>query len=371
MTGPAGLRVAYVVKRFPRLSQTFVLNEIAELERQGVRVTVVARQAAGEGERLPEGFPPVTVHVLDRSEVEVVAALRRAGVRHVHAHFATWAAATAQRLAAGLGVGFSFTAHAHDIYHRDVDRAALAARLAAADFAVTVSEANRAFLGEVLAAHGRQGRVVRLYNGVDVAALGRAAARPVPGRVVSVGRLVPKKGLAHLVEACRLLARAGRACECLVVGEGEEREALARRIAEAGLADRVILAGARSHAETLALLASAEVCALPCVIAPDGDRDGLPTVLLEALAMGVPVVSTPVSGVPEIVADGASGLLVPPADAGALADALVRLLSSAALRARLSEAGRARAAQLFDLRTNVGSLAERFRAAAAPERACA
>lgn len=371
MTGPAGLRVAYVVKRFPRLSQTFVLNEIAELERQGVRVAVVARQSPDPGERLPDGFPDVPVLPLDRPGIDVAGALRRAGVEHVHAHFATWAAATAARLADELRLPFSFTAHAHDIYHRDVDRAALADLLARAAFAVTVSDANRAFLEEVLHGHGRRGRVVRLHNGVDLPRLARTGRSPVPGRVVSVGRLVPKKGLRHLVEACRLLAATGRACECVVVGEGEEREALELQIAGAGLQGRVVLAGALPHEETLRLLASAEVCTLPCVVAPDGDRDGLPTVLLEALALGVPVVSTPVSGVPEIVVDGESGLLVPPADPAALAGALDRLLASAPLRARLSAAGALRARRDFDLATNVAALAALFRAAAAPGRACA
>lgn len=365
------LHVGYVVKRFPRLSQTFVLNEIAELVRQRARVTVVARQSPDEGERMPDGFPAVPVHYLDRPGTDVLAALRGARVEHLHAHFATWAAATADRLAAELGVPFSFTAHAHDIYHRDVDRAALAARLERAAFAVTVSEANRAFLDEVLAAHGRRGNVVRLYNGVDLSRLRATERRPVAGRIVSVGRLVPKKGLTHLVEACLLLRAAGRGFECVVVGDGEERGALERQIAAADLRAEVTLAGARSHRDTLDLLGSAEVCALPCVVAPDGDRDGLPTVLLEALALGVPVVSTAVSGVPEIVDDGESGLVVPPADPAALAAALERVLGSPSLRARLAAAGRVRAEREFDLRANVASLRELFAASARRARATA
>jgi colanic acid/amylovoran biosynthesis glycosyltransferase len=371
MSQNPGFRVGYVLKRFPRLSQTFVLNEIAELVRQGVHVTVVARHSPAEGERLPDGFPEVAVHYLDRPETDVLAELRRAGVEHLHAHFATWAAATARHLAEELGVTFSFTAHAHDIYHRDVDRARLAATIEAAAFVVTVSEANRTFLEGVLAAEGRRGRVVRLYNGVDRSRLRPSGQPPAPGRIVSVGRLVPKKGLTHLVEACRQLKASGRKFECVIVGDGEERESLERQIAQADLRREVVLAGALSHPDTLDLLRSATACTLPCVIAPDGDRDGLPTVLLEALALGVPVVSTTVSGVPEIIEDGVSGLLVNPGDPAALAAALDCLLSSATLRARLVVGGNIRARCDFDLQRNVAFLSNRFQASVVPTRACA
>lgn len=365
------LHVGYVVKRFPRLSQTFVLNEIAELRRQGVAVTVVARHSPVDGERLPPGYPEVPVHALDVSATDVVEVLRSAGVEHLHAHFATWAAMTAQELASALGVTFSFTAHAHDIYHHTVDRRRLAIAMALAEFVVTVSDANRTFLNQLAAEQRRQPNVVRLYNGVNLSQLRPSAAPPVSGRIVAVGRLVPKKGFTHLVAACRLLKRAGRRFECVIAGEGEQREALERQIAADGLAHDVRLAGALSHPETLDLLRTATLCVLPCIIAPDGDRDGLPTVLLEALALGVPVVSTTVPGVPEIVTHGESGLLVPPADANALAAALDRGLSSRALRARFALAGTARARKEFSLTTNVARLKEHFLAAAQSRRACA
>jgi colanic acid/amylovoran biosynthesis glycosyltransferase len=371
MSEQRGLHVGYVLKRFPRLSQTFVLNEIAELNRQGMEITVVARHSPREGERLPDGFPTIPVHYLDRPGVDAAAELRSAGISHLHAHFATWAAATARDLAADLGVSFSFTAHAHDIYHHDVDRAQLAATIERAEFVVTVSEANRQYLDGVLAAEGRTGRVLRLYNGVDLSQLRPSGHVPVPGRIVSVGRLVPKKGLTHLVEACRRLKSAGCAFECVIVGDGPERENLERQIGEADLRREVVLAGALSHGQTLDVLRSAAICALPCVIAPDGDRDGLPTVLLEALALGLPVVSTTVSGVPEIVEHGDSGLLVRPGDPVALMAAIKQLLSASALRTRLAHGGIRRVQKEFDLRANVASLKELFRLSARPRKACA
>lgn len=371
MNAPEPLRVGYVLKRFPRLSQTFVLNEIAELQRQGVEVTVIARHSPQDDERLPHGFFDVPVHYLDAPRLDILTALRNARVEHLHAHFATWAAATAQQLAADLGVTFSFTAHAHDIYHQSVDRHRLAVAMALAEFVVTVSEANRQFLHDLLVAERRQANLVRLYNGVDLTRLRPGAGFPVAGRIVAVGRLVPKKGLTYLIEACRRLKSAGQRFECVIAGEGEEREVLERQIAAGGLQDVILLAGALSHGDTLDLLRTATACVLPCVIAPDGDRDGLPTVLLEALALGVPVVSTTVSGVPEIVTDGESGLLVPPSDAAALATAIAKVLSSKGLRARLAIAGTARARREFSLATNVGRLKDWFVAAATPRRVCA
>jgi glycosyltransferase involved in cell wall biosynthesis len=371
MTAGTTLHVAYIVKRFPRLSQTFVLNEIAELHRQGVEITVVARDSPAPGERLPPGFPPVRVHHLDVPDTDVVTALRDTNVAHLHAHFATWAARTADSLSAKLGVPFSFTAHAHDIYHQDVDRASLAATIERAAFVVTVSEANRRYLDEMVTGAGRTGRVLRLYNGVDLAQLRPAPQQPAAARVVCVGRLVAKKGITFLVDACARLKATGRAVECVIVGDGEERAALQQQIAAAGLDRHVILAGAGSHRETLHMLRSATVCVLPCIVAPDGDRDGLPTVLLEALALGVPIVSTTLPGVREIVRHGESGLLVPPSDAAALADAIDAVLSSRALRARFALAGARRAHVDFNLPTNVARLRRLFSSASEGERECA
>jgi glycosyltransferase involved in cell wall biosynthesis len=363
------LRVGYVLKRFPRLSQTFVLNEIAELRRQGVEVTVVARHSPGDGERRPDDVPGVPVHYLDARGTDVVASLHDAGVEHLHAHFASWAATTALHLAAELGVTYSFTAHARDVDQQTVDRAGLAATTQSAAFVVTVSEKDRRFLNEVLAAEGRSGRVLRLYNGVELAGLQPSREQPVPGRIVSVGRLASTNGLSHLVEACHEVKAAGSAFECIIAGEGDEREALERQVATAGLERDVLLPGARSHQETLDLLRSATMCVLPWVTAPDGDREALPTVLLEALALGVPVVSTTVSGVSEIVQHGDSGLLVPPADTAALTAAIETMLSSPALRERFALAATMRAHADFNLVTNVTSLKGLFWSAARSGRA--
>lgn len=362
--------IAYVVKRFPRLSQTFVLHELLALERQGARVTVVAlrRSADAPVGRYAELRAPV--HYLGEADGpsasiaeqagQVAEIVRAWGVSHIHAHFATRAASVADRASAATGVPFSFTAHAHDIFHADVDRAALAATIERASFVVTVSDYNRRYLEDLLALEGRQGRVARLYNGVDLRALQPSAAVRSPWLIASVGRLIAKKGFAHLVEAVRLLRASGRPARCVIVGEGEERPALERQIADAQLGDAVQLLGAMPPHEVAAVVGGASAFALPCVVAPDGDRDGLPTVLLEAMALGTPVVSTDVAGIPELVLHGRTGLLVPEAAPLRLAEALAHLLEDGALRARLSASARERMGAEFDLETNVGRLRGAF-----------
>jgi glycosyltransferase involved in cell wall biosynthesis len=346
-----------VLKRFPQATQTFVLGELRELERLGTRVAVVARDGpsggaavaphrlAGPVHHLPDPAGPAEV-------AQVVTALRPA---HLHAHFAGWAAAVAARAARDARVGFSFTAHATDIYRDGLDESRLADLLAAARFVVTVTEANRL----------RRGQVLRLYNGVDLRRLALDERPRARRLVVSVGRLVEKKGHGVLIEAVRRMRRSGQEVRCVIVGEGPLAGALRKQVAAAGLADAVELVGPRDHATVLDLLRRASVVALASVVAADGDRDALPTVLLEAMALGTPVVSTTVCGIPEIVTHGDSGLLVPPGDADALAGTLGRLLADPALRARLAAGGRRRVEERFDGARNAARLAGLFAAAAA------
>lgn len=366
-------RVCYLLKRYPRLSQTFVLNEMLELERQGVEVVVIARDGSGEAIAHPATrLLRAPVHVLrdlepreDRWDELAAGLLRDLRIGHVHGHFATWAAGAAMRAAARAGVPYSFTAHATDIYRDTVDVAALVERTANASFVVTVSEANRRHLDGLLDAAGRTGRVVRLYNGLDLERVRPFAGERRPGVVVAVGRLIEKKGFADLVEASRLLAARGRDARTVIVGDGPERARLEGQIDRAGLRDRVELVPALAQDEVLGLIGAASAFALPCVIGADGDRDGLPTVLLEAMALGTPAVSTTVAGIPEMIEDGVSGLLVGQRDPAALADALGRLLDSRDLRARLAGGALTAMRERFSIRRNVAVLAERFEAAGA------
>jgi colanic acid/amylovoran biosynthesis glycosyltransferase len=366
----SGRRVCYLLKRYPRLSQTFVLNEMLELERQGVEVVVIARDGSGEPMAHPAAkrlrAPVRYLRELEPDErkwVETAAGLLRdLDVDHVHAHFATWAAEFAMRAAGAARRPYSFTAHATDIYRDSVDVPALVERMANASFVVTVSDANRRHLESLLAGAGRSGRVVRLYNGLDLERIRPYQGERDPRTVVAVGRLIEKKGFADLVEATRLLAARGTDLRTVIVGDGPERERLEAQARAAGLGDRLQLVPALTQDDVLALIGSAAVFALPCVIGADGDRDGLPTVLLEAMAVGTPVVSTTVAGVPEMIDDGRGGLLVGQRDPEALAGALGRLLGSEELRARLAAGALTVMGERFSIRRNAAELAGRFAA---------
>ena len=354
--------VGYVLKRFPRLSQTFVLSELLELERRGVELVVLAGRDGGE-ELVHPAVAELRAPVhyvgpdLGTAAVTIAAAAREHGLTHLHAHFAGWAAKVADAAATTSGVTFSLTAHATDIYRADVDLVALAGLLTRAVAVVTVTDGN----AELLTRTAPAARVVRVYNGVDVAAVppGPPAADR-DGTVLAVGRLVPKKGFDDLVRACAALRRTGTEVRVTLLGDGPERATLTGLAAELGVADLVHLAGAADAARVAAAMRRAAVLAVPCVITPDGDRDALPTVVIEAMAHGLPVVATDVNGLPEMVEDGVSGCVVPQRDPDAFAAATAALLADPARRDAYAVAARARADRLFDLRRNVGVIASLF-----------
>lgn len=351
----------YLLKRFPRLSQTFVLNELLELERQGADVAVVARAGADEHvshEAVRSLRAAIEYLPAPGGDEEIVAAVRRHAPAHIHAHFATWGARAAHVAGTRTGVPYSFTAHARDIYGDNVDRAALVEWIARARFVVTVTDFNRRYLEQLMRDAGESARIVRLYNGVDLAALAPRGIDRDPDLVVGVGRLIEKKGFADLVTAIDAVRRSRPAVRCTIVGDGPDRAALEAQIASAGLEAHMTLAGAMPAHEVAALVERAAVFALPCVVAADGDVDALPTVILEAMALGTPVVSTAISGIPEMVEHERSGLLVGERDPAALATAIARLLDDRAERTRFARAGRQIALERFDLRRNVAQLRE-------------
>ncbi|MGH3665647.1 MAG: glycosyltransferase family 4 protein, partial [Egibacteraceae bacterium] len=384
--------VGYVMKVYPRFSETFIVNEILAHEAAGQPLELFSLRAPVDGrfhESLAEVAAPVTYlpgHRMKTAEVWAVLAEARLhlprlaehldellaadasdacaavalaqavverGIVHLHAHFAS-SATTVTRLAARMaGISYSFTAHAKDIFHDSVDPADLRTKLADAAAAVTVSDYNLAHLRQTYGADAVHVR--RIYNGLDLHRFGdqapdpgqRASGQPTPeieGRpstgsvatersplIVAVGRLVEKKGFDVLIDACAQLAVRGRDFRCAVVGTGAEQAVLAKRIAERGVSDRVELLGPRPQGQVRQLVQSAAAFAAPCVVGDDGNRDGLPTVLLEAMALGTPCVSTDVTGIPEVVRHDDTGLQVAQHDAAGLADALERLLTDPAL----------------------------------------
>lgn len=271
----------------------------------------------------------------------------------VHAHFIDRAAVVALVVGRLLDLPYSATAHANDIY---VNPVLIDRKLSEAGFVATCTEANAEHLRRQA---GGRARVICLYHGLDVneydVPLRSGVDEPL---LLAVGQLKEKKGFAYLIEACRLLSERGVSFRLEIIGEGPLRDSLQTSIARAGLEGDVILRGALSHDEVKEAYRRADLFVLPCVTAADGDRDGIPNVILEAMASGLPVVSTVHSGIPEAVEDGVSGLLVPPADSGALAEALVVLVGDEGMRRAYGEAGRKLVADSFDVSRNVHSLVE-------------
>lgn len=399
------IRVSYIIGTYPILTETFIDREINLLLDRGVDLEVVSiRRPSRLLSPSQRAFSkrvryllPVSVPHLVASQL--AAAIRRprmyfgtlfwligraqrsarlstmlhffTGVyaawvlrdRHgvpLHAHFVDRAATVALVASRLLETTYSVTAHAQEIY---VEPVLLPERIRNATFAVTCTEYNLRYLTELLGADAST-PIVRLYHGLDFAPF-RATEERHTSKVdavvlLSVAQLWERKGLRYLIEACRLLVDHGFAVRCEIVGEGPLRPALDALIRQLHLEDVVILTGALPFPEVVPRYRRANAFVLPCIVAPDGDRDGIPNVILEAMASGVPVVSTPVSGIPEVVHHEVTGLLVPEGDAPAIANAVERLLGDPALAERLTANGRALVLREFDPERNVGALLDLF-----------
>ncbi|MFV2067335.1 MAG: glycosyltransferase family 4 protein, partial [Pirellulales bacterium] len=269
---------------------------------------------------------------------------------------------TVTRLAARMAnISYSFTAHAKDIFHETVDNDQLANKLADAAAVVTVSDFN---VRHLKSRHGGAAHRVRcIYNGLDLDAFPYRSPEVRPRRIVAVGRLVEKKGFDDLIEACALLVEEEIDFDCQIIGTGDQHDPLQAEIADLGLTDRVQLIGARPQAEVIAAIQQASVLAAPCVVGADGNRDGMPTVLLESMALGTPTVATSVTGIPELVRDGETGCLVPEREPRALATALRRLLDDGPLRVQLARNGRRLIEHSFDVHRSAACLRDIFRTA--------
>lgn len=417
--------IGYVLKMYPRFSETFILNEILELERQGVKVKIYSLVKPNDGRfhaslarvqagvtYLPEyprsefggqvwpawqnlirrdagQFGKILLYSLSHPNGLGLKQFMRASVLadklladpvdHLHAHFASSATSVAMVAYRFTGIPYSFTAHAKDIYINSIDQKLQRDKLNRAQFVVTVSDFNKSHLEELVikAGHssienrsdGQPVAIRRLYNGIDLGQFqpGPARAQANPPLILSVGRLVEKKGFEDLVRACAHLHERGLNFRCEIIGKGPREAALKELIASLGLTGIVRLAGPRPQDEIVSSYREATVFALPCVVAEDGNRDGLPTVLLEAMAMGLPVVSTRLTGIPEIVEHGSSGLLVPEHDPAALAAALGELLNDPARRASMGRLAMDKVSREFDLRKNVSVLRRWFAGAVGDE----
>jgi glycosyltransferase involved in cell wall biosynthesis len=401
-------RVAFVVKGYPRLSESFIAQEIAALERKGLEIVIVSLRRPTDGRthpvhaeiRAPVRYLPEYLHreplrvfrswlrlrrsknyektralwLRDLARDPTPNRIRRFGqalvlahelptdVTHLHAHFLHTPASVARYAAALCGLPWSASAHAKDIW--TTPEWEKREKLASCEWLVTCTAANR----EHLEALAPRGRVALVYHGLDLerfpprrdarsARDGSLRADPVV--ILSVGRLVEKKGTDVLLEA---LARLPRDLHWRFVhaGGGPLGRRLERRAAALGIAGRVLWRGALTQAELLEEYRAADLFALGCRIARNGDRDGLPNVLMEAQSQGLACVATGVSAIGELLEDGATGVVVPPESPQALSEAIAALVRDPARRLRLGRAGQARVAARFGLEHNLAPLAEKF-----------
>jgi colanic acid/amylovoran biosynthesis glycosyltransferase len=389
--------VGYVFERFPSFGQTFCYREVAELVRQGVDVHVFSIRRTGD--EPPQDWDPEIVrrvhYVPEEKELvaDVERAIRRgaippvardaikewgrrsdflrlyqaavigarlhgAGVRHVHAHFAGMAARTAYWIAKFFPINFSFTAHANDIFAPRDFEISIEKLIGAASAVVSVSDFAVRFLQERYPAGAA--KMFRVYNGIDVNAFAAATFETKRVSIVSVGRLIEKKGFPDLIAACAELRRREIDFNCTIIGDGPLESQLKEQIAASGLASSVQLTGPLPQSAIARQFAEARVFALPCKSERDGGKDNLPTVIMEAMAAGLPVVSTPIAGVPEMVQENVTGILVPPGDVTALADALAKLIADREVAQRLGQCGRELARAKFSIAVSVLELRKLF-----------
>lgn len=393
------MRIAYLYSRYPVVSQTFCDSEMLALEALGFDLEIVSLNAPPDSfrhERLDRlkaeiHYPPpeqvldaegrtpefkeklghlIAAHdqhygrsykaaIRARNAWHFAPLLRKLGVQHVHVHFANRATHTALFLKK-LGFSFSFTAHAQD-FMVDLGSEPLLQEMAReAEFVVCVSDHSRELLAKICPDSAE--KIIRIYNGIELDDFPAAKPEQQPGplRLVSVGRLIEFKGFSHLINAVGLLKNRGVAVQATIIGEGPLRGELEQQLAHDNLTDVISLAGVRSQEQIKRELSAANAFVLPSIVDGKGACDILPTVITEAMACRLPVISTKVTGIPEMVAGGETGLLVDPGDDAALADAIALLGSEPQKRAAFGVAGRKRSEQLFSLSITARQLADRF-----------
>jgi glycosyltransferase involved in cell wall biosynthesis len=397
------MTIGYILWEFPVLSETFILREIEGLLQLGIPLHIYAfRRPLAESVVLHEPHilmeqttyftaaaalpahaywlkhaPSAYLHgcaVMMQTHLGSARSLRHGmqmwirsgafarhaalhGIRHFHAHFGNLPTSAALGMAALLGTSFSFSVHGHDIHVPDQS---LLAKAAQARFVLTCNEHGRNTM--LARAPELAERILLHHHGIPLECA-HQSFRPLsrPPLILAVGRLVAKKGFSVLLNACALLKAHGVTFRAVIIGEGPERNALTTQIQELELQHCVELLGAQPTTEVWSWYPQASVFVLPSQISPDGDQDGLPNVILEALACSCSVVATRAGGISEVVSDGNTGLLTPPKDPEALMHAIQWILSNPDQARLLGQRGQALVQRQFDLRASSQRLAELFR----------
>ncbi|WP_460734359.1 glycosyltransferase [Lysobacter tyrosinilyticus] len=400
MTAPS--RVLYVLSQFPGLSETFIVREIRALMDSGVDVRILSLKIpaerivqpqatamvdrvwypVGHGRTLLAGIttllrrPLITLGflatmlselwrrpvILAKSLVAILRAVGRIDEMRgfapelVHAPWATYPATVAWLLSRLLDRPFSFTSRAHDIF---IDDHMMTRKLANAALAVTITEYNRRYMARWMPSPGAI-PVEVVHSALNLPELTFVRGGRPSSKLLSVGRLVPMKGFDLLLAALAQLRTRGIEVSCTIIGEGPERERLEKLRAALDLESAVELPGAMPQSAVVRHMGESTLMVLPCVVAPNGQSDGIPNVLMESMATGLPVISTRISGIPELVEDGVNGCLVPAGDVSALATAIEELLQDPGQCEAFAIAGRRKVERDFDVRIEAGRLLKHF-----------
>jgi len=403
------VKVAYIMSRFPKLTETFILYEMLAVKKEGAQVEVYPLLREKTKEMHPEAVPFVqaahfqpfiswpiiqaNIHFLVHKPGPYLGALwtllkanwgsfrfllgalgifpksalfarqmKAEKINHVHAHFASHPAAAAFIIHRLVGIPYSFTAHGSDL-HRD--RHMLREKVAEASFVVAISDYNKELIVSECQGNYRE-KVEVIHCGVDMDVFQNRSRQmnhnsgEKPFSILCVGTLHEVKGQAYLIQACGQLRDKGIDFECHFVGDGPDRNALVQLASSLSISEKVHFHGQQKQAKIAQMLQDVDVLVAPSVPTSDGRREGIPVVLIEAMSSGVPVIASRISGIPELVIDGSTGLLVPYRDVNELANALQRYYQDPELRERLGQSGRKKVTDEFDLYKNAASLVERI-----------
>ena len=360
--------IGYIVKIFPKLSETFILQEILELERLGLNLVVLSLRPPSDADmhshfhqlKAPVVYAPVVLNEGKGNGIQeslwtewVTEKVHEYGITHLHAHYVTEPTDIAMQVQSRIGISYSFTTHAKDLFlssKEDVSR-----KVDRAQFVLTCTEYNKDYLEQIVPSDTP---VYRVYHGVDLDVFQPSTpeisredkTRPL---ILSIGRFRPKKGFPILIEACASLKKSGYQFQCVLVGYGPLEQDLKQMIHQFGVSDCVRLTGKVAQDGILDWFRQTSLFVLPCQIAEDGDRDGIPNVLVEAMAMGLPVVSTAIASIPELIHNGHNGILTPPHHPESLAEALGLLLQDPDRRRSLGIAARKTVEKDFCVSRNI------------------
>ena len=374
------MKIAFCTWKFPALANTFILNEIVEVLKRGHEVWIYSIDRSDDdvvhddvdryglikrtrflADFVPEG-KPANGRLVKYSEdwlndkvhaLPVIAErLKRDGVQLVHGCFMNNSATVAMVVARLAGLPFTFECHAHDMF---VDLRFGREKISEAACVFSISEYNKRYLVDELGCRQDKVAIRRVPILTDFCdSIGQPPRED--GLVVTVGRLHPIKGLHTAIKAFAQVAGRNERARFLIIGDGEQRQSLEALARELGVGDRVEFAGRQTNEESLSRVASARAFLLPSEIAEDGDRDGIPTSLIESMYLRTPPVSTRVSGIPELIRDGHNGFLADPGDVSGIAGKLERLLGDASLGDELGENGRATVTSEFGVARNIDVL---------------